>query len=119
MTLTQFTEKPETYVYMALPDGKADVWLRKNITEATEKDEDGNKSTHYTANEVYFRTSMTEDEVVASFDAIYEAGGTSEDEDTGEEIIEGVDITTSERIDAIEEAIAELAEMVAELTAEE
>ncbi len=118
MTLVQYTSEPSKYAYMALPDGKADVWLRKNITEVTEKDEDGNKSTHWEAEEVYFRTSYTEEEVVENFDAIFEAGGTTEDEDTGEEIIEGVDVTTADRLDAIEAAISELADMVAGLAEE-
>ena len=92
---------------MPLPDGNADVWLRQNIEEYT--DSEGNAG--WQADEVYFRTSLALEEVTAQFDALFEeAPSLTETED------DSIVVTlpgTQDRLDAIEEAIAELAELIA------
>ena len=91
--------------YMALPDGTyADVWLRKNIEEVTETNEDGDEVTSWQADEVYLRTAMSESEVEASFDTLFEEGSTTAEE-----------VSDSDRLSAVEDAIAELAELIASL----
>lgn len=54
---------------MRLPTGKADVWLRKNIT--TTKDLETGE-TMYKADEAYMRTNVSEDKIVANFDFWFE-----------------------------------------------
>lgn len=103
---TFFTQEPGKILYMPLPNGKADVWLRKDIAEVETEDSSG-----WAAEEIYFRTTLTKDEVEADFETIFANGGTTVDEDTGEEVTDG--ITTADRLDAIEAAIAELAEVIA------
>ncbi len=103
--LTQYTEKPEAMQYMPLPDSElADVWLRKNIAEV-EDEQDGEARTHYEADEVYFRTSLSEENVAENFDELFENGGTTVDEDTGEESVSNP--TLAERVEALEEAFME------------
>lgn len=53
------TQRPEAVMYMPLPDGLADVWLRQSIAAA----EDG-----YTADEAYMRTDATAEAIAADFD---------------------------------------------------
>lgn len=67
-----FTENPKIMNYMPLPIiDKADVWLRKNITE-TKDLETG--ETMYMADEVYFRTSATKETIENDFETWYEKG---------------------------------------------
>ncbi len=55
---------------MSLPSANtADLWMRKNIAEVTDP-ETGAKS--YAADEAYMRTTATEAEITADFDAWYE-----------------------------------------------
>lgn len=55
---------------MSLPSADtADLWMRKNIAEVTDP-ETGAKS--YEADEAYMRTTATEAEITADFDAWYE-----------------------------------------------
>lgn len=72
-TITYYSAQPDSITYMLLPDGKADVWLRKNIVETTETMDDETYSV-YKADEVYFRTGLTEDEVSAQFEELFENG---------------------------------------------
>jgi hypothetical protein len=62
-----------TVDYFLLPNGKADVFL--HINEATEfiKDEEGNESTVYVAEEAYLRVdqSVTKEQVEANFDQMW------------------------------------------------
>lgn len=68
MAKTMFSERPEAICYMPLPlCGKADIWLRKNIEQTT--DDDGNAV--WTADEVYFRTETTRNEVEKNFDEFF------------------------------------------------
>ncbi|MCD7784563.1 MAG: hypothetical protein LUH18_03130 [Oscillospiraceae bacterium] len=90
---------------MPLPDSElADVWLRKNIAEV-KGEQDGESGTQYEADEVYFRTSLSEEDVAESFDELFENGGTTIDEDTGEESVSNP--TLAERVEALEEAFIE------------
>lgn len=62
-----FAEEPQAILYMPLPDGMADVFLRQNVHQET--DEDGAEI--WTAEEAQFRTSKTRDEIVKDFDSYF------------------------------------------------
>ena len=108
METVLYSQMPEAILYMALPDGRADVWLRQNIEQITDENDD----TQWTADEVYFRTTLTEEEVTKGFDALFENGGPTIDEETGEESAD--EPTVAERVDALEAAVLELAELILE-----
>ncbi|MCD8206680.1 MAG: hypothetical protein LUD72_01945 [Bacteroidales bacterium] len=105
MATTVSYNEIERIVYMPLPIGLADVWLHENIEQA--EDEDGNAI--WTADEVYFRTAKTEEEIEANFDEIFANGGTGETFDP--EPDEGNPNPTSitERVDEIEDLVIQLA----------
>lgn len=63
-----YDKQPTPIQYMPLPDGSADVWLRKNITAAEDSDEWG-----WCADETYIHTGMSLDEVAANFDQLFNA----------------------------------------------
>ena len=105
-TKAYYTQEPEAIQYMALPTGYADVWLRQDIQQ--EETEDG---TVWTAEEVYFRTSLSEEEVTENFDTLFSNGGPEVDEDTGEEAVT-IEYTLAERVEILEEAFAEFVEEV-------
>lgn len=70
VTKAYYTERPDSIKYMSLPSADtADLWMRKNIAEVTDP-ETGAKS--YEADEAYMRTTATEAEITANFDAWYE-----------------------------------------------
>lgn len=72
ITKAYFSEIPDIINYMPLPIiGKADVWLRKNITE-TKDLETG--EIMYMADEVYFRTSATKEDIENDFETWFEKG---------------------------------------------
>lgn len=50
-----FTEQPEELLYMPLPNGGADVWLRKNPNKVTPVNEDGEPTAHWEVDEAYMR----------------------------------------------------------------
>lgn len=110
-----YNTEPEAIQYMPLPDGKyADVWLRTNIESVTTKEatEDGEAAqVDWQADEVYFRTTLSLDEVTAQFDTLFESAPelTETEDDAVVVSVPG----TQDRLDAIEEAIAELAELLA------
>lgn len=55
-----FDERPEEITYAPLPDGKADVWIRRNVREfAAEESEEGEAITvtKWAAEEAYMRTN--------------------------------------------------------------
>lgn len=66
MIQVRYDHKPEPVRYMPLPDGKADVWIRKFITE---KNEEENK--FWTAAEGYFRTALSRTEVEANAETLF------------------------------------------------
>ena len=63
----KFTEEPQTVLYMPLPSGGADVFLRRNIKQGT--DEGGEK--FWTAEEAQFRTAKTRNEIAKGFDSYF------------------------------------------------
>ena len=63
----QFAEEPQAILYMPLPSGEADVFLRRNIRQEAEEDGTG----IWTAEEAQFRTSKTRDEIVKDFDSYF------------------------------------------------
>lgn len=97
--ITHFSEKPIAMLYMPLPNGGADVWLRKNIEQKAD-DEGG---TYYTAEEVYFRTNEPQSEIEENFEE-YFAGNLPKPP--------APQITVDERLSALEAAIVDLAEEV-------
>lgn len=101
---TVYNMKPDTIQYMPLPDGQADVWLRKNIEETRDEE----KNTVWEADEVYFRTSLDKESIAAAFEAMFLNGGETKinEETTNQPTVE-------ERLDAIEAAIMEIAEVMA------
>ena len=141
MQTAWYPSEPEAVTYMALPDGTADVWLREGITETGTEYDSMTKAelleaaealgasadssalkadvlaavkaaagAGWECEEVYFRTTLSEEEVVEGFGALFANGGPAVDEEGTESVSEP---TLSERIDAIEAAILELAEVVA------
>ena len=70
VTKAYYTERPDSIKYMSLPSADtADLWMRKNIAEVTDP-ETGAKN--YEADEAYMRTTATEAEITADFEAWYE-----------------------------------------------
>lgn len=65
--------EPSKLLFMPLPDGTADVWLRKNIRSA-ENVEGDETVTSWEAEETYINTSMSHDEVLADFDNLFDNG---------------------------------------------
>lgn len=100
---TQFSQKPEKIRYMPLPDGGADVWLRKNIKKQTGEQE-GTEYTYFEADEVYFRTNDAKAEIEANFEE-YFAGNLPKPP--------APVVPDAERIAALEAAMLDLAEVVA------
>lgn len=73
-----FNERPAELLYAALPDGKADVWIRRNIREfAAEEDADGETVTvtSWAAEEAYMRTKLTREEIEADLDGAFAIAG--------------------------------------------
>ena len=122
MELVYYSNEPEVITYMPLLDGYADVWIRQDITQVEETtttiDEDGNETetteTYYTANEVYFRTLLSLEEVTENADYLFENEGPVIDVITEEEIASDDTPSYAERIEVAEEAILELAELLIE-----
>lgn len=66
METVSYSQQPEAIQYVPLPDGSADVWLRRNITQVDDEDTWG-----WEAEETYIHTDLTRDEVAANFDALF------------------------------------------------
>jgi len=79
-----------------LPNRLADVWLRKNIVEVSEDGE----APHWEADEVYFRTSLSDDMILDNFDELYD-----------NHAVEVRPVTQAERLDAIEALLIDLMEV--------
>lgn len=58
MQKVYFSEQPASIKYMPTSDGHADVWLRTNIEEVTETNEDGSTYSSWKADENYFRAKV-------------------------------------------------------------
>ena len=87
MEKVTFTEEPEVILYMPQVNDTADVWLRKNIE--IKKDTEGNE--YYKADEVYFNTRLTKEEVMEQFDSYFII---EEPEPTIQDLVEALDIVT-------------------------
>lgn len=93
----EFTERPETMVFE--PGTKNRVWLRKNIAEEARNDGE-HETAEFTADEVYFETSASKNEIEADFDSWY---------DFGEGWVDGSDEqSTEERLTNLENAVLAL-----------
>ena len=95
-----YTTRPEAVLYMKLPTGEADVWLRKNIEETTGSEDLGQR---FTAHEAYMRTTATEAEIRADFERFYEEAAAWQPTAAGSE-----PNTQEARIDALEKAVKKL-----------
>lgn len=94
----QFTNEPSAVMYMALPDGGADVWLRKNIEKATVEKDGEEPYEMYEADEVYLHTNESESYVNAHFEELF--NGSIPTPNVPE-------ITLEERVVALEAAMLE------------
>lgn len=75
--VTHFTEKPKE-IYFENFSGTAPnkVWLRRNIKKQTVTPDEGDAYVEYTADEVYFETAHSLDEVQADKDTYWSYGET-------------------------------------------
>lgn len=96
-----YTSEPEQIKYCQLPDGSADVWLRKNIHLEAVHGREGDELA-WTADEVAVNTRLEFMDVVANFDEIYEEGAAEPP----------VEYSVAERLDAIEDVLVELLEVL-------
>lgn len=66
----------DTVITSMLPGGGTDIWLRKNISQEDQTDENGITQTVYTADEVYLRSAETidADEAMARFNELWALG---------------------------------------------
>lgn len=64
----EYNEKPAPVDYAILPEGKADIWLRKNIQQAEKEgcEEDETPQTVWKADEAYMRVTATKDDIEAA-----------------------------------------------------
>ena len=93
-----YDAKPDAILYQPLPDGTANVYLRKNIEQAersTFNEGKEEKKTIWTADEKQIVTTQTKDEVTANFDSLYLAA----------DILAP---TLEERVTALEQVIMEV-----------
>lgn len=95
MKKTYYETQPNKILYMPLSDS-ADVWLRQNI-RLTET-EDGPR---WEAEEVYMHTAESIDTVERNFDEYFAQA-------------QATQLSESERLDALEAGLAELAEVMAD-----
>ena len=70
---------------MPQADGSAEVWLRRNIRQ-----EEAEEGPVWTADEVSFRTRLTQEEIIAQADSYF----IEEPETTIDDLIEALDILT-------------------------
>ena len=96
--IVNYDSKPKTVQYMKLPNGQADVWLRRNIQQ-----EESDEGVFWSADEKYIRTGLTLDEVNAQFDALFDAEPVTP-------------LTDSERIAQLEQQNAMLTECLLEMS---
>lgn len=101
-----YSERPEAIIYCALPDGEADIWLRRGIAETTQTDEEGNVTPAYEAEEAFMRTTAEEAEVAKNFDIFFDYAAKW---DPSEWQRRQHEPTSAERIAALEKQNNELA----------
>jgi hypothetical protein len=104
--ITEHTTEPEALLYMPLPDGHADVWLRRDIQEVDVEptSEDAEQTKQWQSDEVYLRTDMSRDEVESRFDELFDYREP-----------ETVEQTIDERVSALEQTALDIQEAQAEL----
>ena len=100
----EYYERPGSVLYMPLPGGMADVWLRSGVEEAA--DEDGRAV--WSCDEAYGRTSMTLEEIEADPAGAWEAL-------TAERPEPEAPRTAEQRLDDVEAAVLEVQLAVAEM----
>ncbi len=69
-----YDSQPEKILYQPLPDGTANVYLRKNIAQAersTFNQDKEEKQTVWTADEKNIQTTLSKDDVEANFDQLF------------------------------------------------
>lgn len=93
-----YNEQPTAVTYMTLPNGQADVWLRKDIKE-TEQVYENDTLKVWEAKEVYFRDTISLEVVESNFDKLWYKYGYPAP-------------TDQERIDALENALMEIMEVL-------
>lgn len=98
MKVVLFSEEPTNIQYMPLPNGEADVWLRKNICAV--KDNEGNDM--YQADENYFRTTEDEATILENFDEWFDYEMPNEEPQTVEDLLLDMMADFEERICMLE-----------------
>lgn len=96
----EFNKRPLAIEYVALPDGQADVWLRRNIAEAVHKTEDVEENI-FVAEEAYMRDAVSKDEIEQNFDKWFDL---AKDWSPNQE---GVIADPEKRIEVLERFLAE------------
>lgn len=94
-----YDSQPEKILYQQLPDGTANVYLRKNITQAersTFNEDKEEKQSVWTADEKNIKTELSKDDVEANFDQLFLTADFPAP-------------TLEERVAVLESAIAEVA----------
>lgn len=69
-----YDSQPEKILYQPMPDGTANVYLRKNIAQAersTFNQDKEEKQTVWTADEKNIQTTLSKDDVEANFDQLF------------------------------------------------
>ncbi|MGF0020226.1 hypothetical protein [Acidaminococcus fermentans] len=69
-----YDTEPEKILYQPLPDGTANVYLRKNITQAersTFNEDKEEKQSVWTADEKNIKTELSKDDVEVNFDQLF------------------------------------------------
>lgn len=69
-----YDSKPDAILYQPLPDGTANVYLRKNIEQAersTFNEDKEEKMTVWTADEKNIQTELSKEDVEANFDQLF------------------------------------------------
>lgn len=93
-----YDTEPEKILYQPLPDGTANVYLRKNIAQAERSifnQDQEEKQIVWTADEKNIQTELSKDDVEANFDQLFLTADFS-------------DPTLEERVAVLESAIAEV-----------
>lgn len=96
-----YDSKPDAILYQPLPDGTANVYLRKNIEQAersTFNQDQEETQTVWTADEKNIRTELSKEDVEANFDQLF--------------------LTADFPGPALEERVAVLENAIAEMTSE-
>ena len=74
LTRTNYATQPEPMDYHQRPDyAWSEVWLRKNIEEVPDPVEEGHENTtHWEADEAYFCTDASREDIMDDFEGFFE-----------------------------------------------